>query len=865
MIRFCDKEICCVTEDEMDWQLMSDYFLDWDINEKIYVLDSDGKFAGSIVYNSLFGMEPDNAVRKERVTLKENRNVWIVRDYVILDEHVLENGRKYFISCPDGLLPVLNDERQLVCFAWNDKEADRELRMLDELAGGGGKNEWNFKDLYPQAGCVTVNGFHELAYYFVRYLEKIDMPVRVTGEFWDLLDVNASAEVPDYMNFVIDAEGNTGLQGEKDRLCRSVSAEFECIDRIYEENIISGMINDADMGFEEFIGQIKGKQIVMIGTGEDSINAYDLLLGHGADIYCFMEEDTKRMGKIQFGKKPIFGKEVKSREEVLKEIPSPVFVSASGRYSAWGFGGTDMFHYMGYKRNESFFLLQDYAEIPDNGYLNILKYAVKCQKWKIVLIGDFWLCLKLCRSLEMLDKNMKGMIGYCDVLEEHEDKQGRMTWIGEDEVSVSDICLLLIPEYAGCFDIKNGSKDSYHKIIKQTYLKKAEKYNLYNIQDYPLENILLMDGLKEPVKNTVTDIKVKQIVLGSIPSYSGNVLFRDILDGHPEILMMEYSYLNYNLFDICVRLAMEDKEDIISLFWNIYEKEARYYQDMGEEILGEAEKRIMNENMKVIFSEKEIITSQELFILLHVAYAKIWSRAEIDVSKMIIYWEPHISRRKLEKYAIWLQDAEISGKHILSVVRNACMKRGSAVINVMNKREMPDVNRYIYTYVLCGSDNENKNDKKEYDNWNRVIIKFEDLKCKPKEVLSDICDKFDISWSDILLKTTYHGKQRMNDMGFDLAPVYRLHEDVFSAFDRFRLTLLAMPWQKRYGYPYVCSLDFDRKELRDMFEKDFRFEKNLEYQYEEEQKLERWKKEVLSSSLWEVRRYEVMEKIQNKG
>lgn len=137
MIRFCDKEICCVTEDEMDWQLMSDYFLDWDINEKIYVLDSDGKFAGSIVYNSLFGMEPDNAVRKERVTLKENRNVWIVRDYVILDEHVLENGRKYFISCPDGLLPVLNDERQLVCFAWNDKEADRELRMLDELAGGG--------------------------------------------------------------------------------------------------------------------------------------------------------------------------------------------------------------------------------------------------------------------------------------------------------------------------------------------------------------------------------------------------------------------------------------------------------------------------------------------------------------------------------------------------------------------------------------------------------------------------------------------------------------------------------------------------------------------------------------------------------
>lgn len=862
MIRFCDKEICCITENEIDWQLMSDYFLDWDINEKIYVLDSDGKFAGSIVYNSLFGIEPDNAVRKERITLKENRNVWIVRDYVTLDEHVLENGRNYFISCPDGLLPVLNEERQVVCFAWNDKEADRELRMLDELAGGG-KNQWTFKDVYPQAACVTVNGFHELAYYFVRYLEKIDMPVRVTGEFWDLFDVNASVEVPDYMNFVIDAEGNTGLQGEKDRLCRSVSAEFECIDRIYEENIISGMINDADMGFEEFIGQIKGKQIVMIGTGEDSINAYDLLLGHGADIYCFMEEDTKRMGKIQFGIKPIFGKEVKSREEVLKEIPSPVFVSASGRYSAWGFGGTDMFHYMGYKRNESFFLLQDYAEIPDNGYLNILKYAVKCQKWKIVLIGDFWLCLKLCRSLEMLDKNMKGMIGYCDVLEEHEDKQGRITWIDEDEVSVSDICLLLIPEFAGCFDIKNGSKDSYHKIIKQTYLKKAEKYNLFNVQDYPLENILLMDGFKEPVNQVELDIKVKKIVLGSILSYSGNIFFRDILDSHPEILMMDYSYLNDNLFYICIRLALEKKENILALFWKIYDAEACYYGDV-EDIFGDAERKIMDESINEMLSEKETFSSQELFILFHAAYAKIWTKDEIDVSKILIYWEPHfISRKKLENYAVWLMRTGIEGGCIANIVRNNYIRRGSAIKNVKGYgQNMPCLNRYIFSYVFS----ELNADKKEYDNWDRLVIKFEDLKCRPKEVLMNMCNNLGIKWSDTLLETTLHGMPREGDvMGFDLSPVYRLYEEYFSAFDRFRLMLASAVWQQEHGYPYISSLDFSRKEIQDMFDKEFRFEKNLEYQYEgEKQELKQWKQDVLKKSLWEVRRYEIMEKLKTE-
>lgn len=683
------------------------------------------------------------------------------------------------------------------------------------------------------------------------------MPVRVTGEFWDMFNIDTAAEVPDYMNFVINAEGDTGLHGEKDKLCRSVSAEFECVDRIYEENIISGMINDADSGFEEFIERIKGKQIVILGTGEDSINAYDLLLGHGVDICCFMEEDTKRLGKIQFGKTVIFGKEVKSREEVLKEIQSPVFVSASGRYSAWGFGGTDTFHYMGYKRNESFFLLQDYAEISDDGWLNILKHAVKYHKQKIVLIGDFWLCMKLLRSLEIYDENMKEMVKYCDVLEEHKEERGRMLWIGEREVSVCDICLLLIPEYAGCADDDTKS-DSYRKIVKQKYLKKAEKYNVYNVFDYPLENSLLMDGFMEIENHADSGIKAKQIVLGSILSYSGNIFFRDILDSHPEILMIEYSYLNDNLFCMCIRLAMEKKENIMPLFWKIYDAEACYYEST-ENIFGESEKKIFNESMKEMLSEKEIFSSQELFVLFHAAYAKLWIRNTIDVSKMTVYWEPHfISRKKLEKYAVWLKRAAVEGKYILNIVRNTYARRGSAIKDIRCYRQnMPGLNKYIFSYAFSDLNEE----KKEFDNWNRIVIRFEDLKYSPNEVLLHMCSDFEIEWSDTLLETTLHGKPREgNVMGFNLAPVFRLHEEYFSAFDRFRLNLAAGLWQKEHGYPYVSILDFSRKELQNMYEKEFRFEKNLEYQYEgEEQELKQWKQDILRNSLWEVRRGEVMQ------
>ena len=50
-----------------------------------------------------------------------------------------------------------------------------------------------------------------------------------------------------------------------------------------------------------------------------------------------------------------------------------------------------------------------------------------------------------------------------------------------------------------------------------------------------------------------------------------------------------------------------------------------------------------------------------------------------------------------------------------------------------------------------------------------------------------------------------------------------------------------------------------------MFEKEFRFEKNLEYQYEgEKQELKQWKQDVLKKSLWEVRRYEIMEKLKTE-
>ena len=94
MIRFCDKEICCVLENELDWQQMLDYFLDWHMDEKVYILDENGKFIGNVNYNALFGVKASNAIHMEYIDLDENKKICVVTDYVILDKTIWE---KYFI------------------------------------------------------------------------------------------------------------------------------------------------------------------------------------------------------------------------------------------------------------------------------------------------------------------------------------------------------------------------------------------------------------------------------------------------------------------------------------------------------------------------------------------------------------------------------------------------------------------------------------------------------------------------------------------------------------------------------------------------------------------------------------------------
>ncbi len=834
MIRFLDKEIYCVTYNTMDRNQLLYFFLDDHIKDVICVLNEANEFFGIITYTSLLGNNLEDS---------------IMREYVVLDENLFRNCKKYFDIFYGKMneLPILNRQHQLVCFAWNDNEANRELRMLDELSECN--EALDFKDVYPMYDIVTIYGCNELAWKFLQYLHKINIQVQTKGEIWgEFGGVFNEENALNYKNMIVYAEGNGMIEGEGDRLLNSVSEEFECIEKIYEENICKGIIKDVDGNFDIMLSKLKGKKIGIIGVDSQALDAYDLLLEYGIDVCCFIFDNADQ--------EILFGKRILSFQTVREEMGEIVLIEPYSKYSAWGNGGVDFYHYRGYRRNQTYFLIQDYVEIPQNGWMNVVAYTTKQMGRRIVLIGDIWQCIKYNQfvsqktGVEMVYLNLLGI------------SENYVQWINkvrEEDINVGDIILLILPRYYGCYTSEKF-QTKYSEQLKEKYINKLNKYGRSDVINISLDkslNLNKYDG--NNCMQIERGIKVRKIIIGSSSTSSGNVFFRNLLDGHPDMLILDEGYLNMNLYDICLRISVKQGDDILSLFWELYDAESPYFriETESEELI---DRKLFEQNLSELIHEKETYTSQELFVIIHIAYAKIWNKDVTDIENKIIYWEPHIASKEMtEEYAIWLKEICCEGT-IINITRNSYIRAGSFLKNV-------DLRNALYNdgEKVCSAIFKSPNFEGEYSGWKKIYIKFEDLKCDPIRKLNEICDELNIDWSDTLLKTTSHGKQSYfrGVTGFDLAPVFSNYEEYLSEFDRFRILMITGPWQKEHGYPYVSSLDFSRIELREMFLKKFRFEDKLLFANEEEKNRFRkriWRK-IIRQYLQIVRRYEILMKM----
>lgn len=794
----------------------------------------------------------DNRLKKS-----EDVDVVMAAEHIMFGKDIWIDGKEYFKQniCFDPaviqLLPVENEKHKTICYAYQDREANRELRMLKELDRKLDRNEeiLQFRDVFPDIHNVIVCGCNELAYYFVLYLKKQQINVSVLGKYWDLFgyENNTITDFESKGMMVVYAEN---VQARTDSLfqtvIRSASPGFECIDQIYEANVLEGKITDAAGEFADVLEKIRGKDVVILGIDMAAQDAYDLLYENGIDICCFAVFEPLENG----GHKTLLGKKVIRAENVMRTKEDKVFIDGSGRNSALGaetvdaydenvyrkVGVADLLDYYGYERNDRFFLLRDYTDISCSCLSHVLNGK------RVFLIGDECLCAVLSNYLLEVEH------GNIDV------NYAEMSDLLQIDMKETDILCMAYLWYGAYKGVRENPKS---RVMQEV----PERKDIFCTEYFSDLEVLVTVDLymnRNVSKYSLKQFMPKGILLGRIPPGSGNYFFRGLVDGHPDILKWSYTSLDCNLFLYCIRLAAEKSENIVSVFKKLY------YEETDVEI---RDRVILSEefeqNLNNLLALKERFTSQEIFILLQIAYAEALSGEKIaNLHNKIIYWEPHgCPRAKFPFLSKWLDDNQIDG-HTLYMHRDNTVLLGSLCKHLKGSQESHSENFYVIESM--SKENHIETDHTSYMNWKEFQVRFEDIKLHPREELMKICDICGIPWSITMLSTTNRGKswgyQGVYD--FDLKPVLNRYEEYLSEYDHFKIALISSPFQKKYGYTYENGSRFSRNELQEMFLKEFRFQQNIQFPDEKDRNSYFLRSyTLLWKQLWIMRKHTVVDDI----
>ena len=108
-------------------------------------------------------------------------------------------------------------------------------------------------------------------------------------------------------------------------------------------------------------------------------------------------------------------------------------------------------------------------------------------------------------------------------------------------------------------------------------------------------------------------------------------------------------------------------------------------------------------------------------------------------------------------------------------------------------------------------------------------VRFEDLKLYPQETTEKICAFLRIPWSETCMHITTNGDDGGivdGTEGFDITPVYKLHDEYLSALDKYRIELLNVKNFRVQGYDlkYYDGQRYSDEELKKLFDLPFKVE-----------------------------------------
>lgn len=773
----------------------------------------------------------------EKQTESNSLDITILEEKVLMNDNLWRNGKACFrrakkekiITLP--LVPIVDEKGDIVCYGWQDDEANRELRMLDELEKN--INALQFKNIFPEVQEVLICGCNELAYHFVKYLENQRIKVSVTGKYWEYFGYKSAGEIDtdDGEKMVIHAERVLEKTGDLyQRLIRSASPEFECIDLIYEANVKEKRIKNTEGEFDWLVEKLEGKNVFLIGISNEAQDTYDLLYEHGVDIAGFIYGENTEAGASMF-----LGKNKVSFKRFMECGENAVVINCTDRNSALGTESLEQYYYYGgCQRNVQYFMLRDYVDIPCNNLIHVLK------KKTVFLAGEKTLCKILADYLEEIEQ------GNIDV------RYGKLSECRK--MKATDIFCAVYPYDNPRFMCKKVQNfwnvlGGVGEIQFTPYFSDSKVF--VNIDRYMNKDI---------PKYGLWQLRPKGILLGSIAGLAGCQFFRGIMDGHPDIISGPNNAFINNLFLYCIRLARENADNILKALKSILAEDyevstiAIYFPDWN---------RFKSSAEKWLF-QKDTFTSQELFMIILASYTEMMTGEPItDLSSKVIYWEPHgFLRDNFCFLASWLEDEAINGQTMIvrrdNMTYSGSYYRGALKIG----KEYPDLDTIssISQEYWINASQETISCK----HWQIFKMRFEDIKLHPKEELSKICDRMGIPWSETMLHTTFYGRAEViwGSQDFTLKPVFDRSEKFFSAFDQFRIAVISAPYQKKYGYSYVDCKEYSRSRLWEMFLEEFRFQQGMQFKTIQDKAIHDLEVYYsLRHQLWETRRHAVLDDI----
>lgn len=111
-------------------------------------------------------------------------------------------------------------------------------------------------------------------------------------------------------------------------------------------------------------------------------------------------------------------------------------------------------------------------------------------------------------------------------------------------------------------------------------------------------------------------------------------------------------------------------------------------------------------------------------------------------------------------------------------------------------------------------------------------FKFEDIKQYPRETIKAICEYLNVPFDEAMLQTKAQFQTRNSDAqkeivkGFDLAPLRRNVDSVFSKFDQARLAVFFEPIFKHFNYPCERDPNINFNTLASLLNQPFLFEED---------------------------------------